>query len=130
MRGMPEFETYCDEIDVTSMSRPDTSWNFRDKAGHIHCWHSPSGPADHYDHRERYDVPTLVYVVDSQWIDEFGYECESGHSECKQCGEHITPRRMADTHRQTIPGFRHYVIDGESVSPEEFAAKVAEAQRQ
>ena len=33
------FEMRCDIIDVTSMSRVDTSWRFVDPAGHEHRWY-------------------------------------------------------------------------------------------
>jgi hypothetical protein len=120
--GSDVFESGCELIDVSMMSRPDTNWLFTDAAGHVHRWHEvgSSEPAQSYQPEWAYEVPTLRWVVDDRWIDEDGEERETGHSECVQCGEHVTPRHTSDTTRQMIPGLRWYRINGQSVSEDEF----------
>jgi hypothetical protein len=86
--GSDVFESGCELIDVSMMSRPDTNWLFTDAAGHVHRWHEvgSSEPAQSYQPEWAYEVPTLRWVVDDRWIDEDGEERETGHSECVQCG--------------------------------------------
>ena len=114
------FEMECEPIDVTSVNRPDTSWALIDAAGHQHCWYANGAPAGPYNPQTTYELPTLKWVVDDEWIDEDGYERTSGHHECVQCGEHINPRCTADAWRQTIPGMARYYINGDRVTEEVF----------
>jgi hypothetical protein len=129
---MPEqFRTYCDQFEVTSMHRPNTSWRFTDAHGHEHRWHvtGDEHPATRYLPTETYDVPTLEWVkTGEEWIEDAEEPFEVGSYFCKVCGEEVDKGFTADDTRQFIPGMRHYTIDGESVSAEVFAAKVAEAQ--
>lgn len=93
-----------DMIEVTSLNRPDTSWRFTDAAGHEHRWFRDGKPAESYHPEGRYTVPTLKYIEDYPGDDEYP---ASGHSECIECGEHVTPGRRADTERQFIRGLRY-----------------------
>ena len=56
-------------------------------------------------------------IVDVPATDDYP---EVGHHECQQCGERVQPRQKADDCRQYIAGLREYLINGQSVSPEEF----------
>jgi hypothetical protein len=124
-KGM-QIEAGCEMIDVTSNHRPDTSWRHVDERGHVHQWHANGEPARGYSPMDKHDVPTLQYLVDEIWTDQFGERRELGHNECKQCGEHIEPRHTADTHKQMIPGLRWFKINGRDATEEE----VRELQKQ
>lgn len=119
-RGNDLFEAGCELVDVTSMSRPDTSWRETDANGHVHQWFSDGNPAATYRPDGRYDLPTLVWVRDDVGYYEDGTEYEIGHHECRICGAHVKPRSTADTNTQYIPGLRWCRINGENVSEEEF----------
>lgn len=119
--GQDVFEMTCDLIDATSLSRPDTAWCFIDAAGHEHRWHVGDLPATSYNPSGTYHVPSLVWVKDGEeWFEYDDEPHDVGHYECRLCGEHIEPRYRADDTRQQIAGLRHYSINGESVSEEEF----------
>jgi len=118
--GGHTFEVQCDMIDVTSMSRPDTDWRYTCRGGGLHAWYRDQAPASSYRPEARYHTPTLRWVHDGWGYYEDGERYEIGHHECAQCGEHITPRRTADTSQQFVPGLRHYFADGVPVSKEEF----------
>lgn len=122
------FEMSRDLIDVTSMHRPDTSWRFVDAVGHEHRWHVNGKPAESYNPSARYETTTLLWVKDGEeyWEDDDEPHAV-GHTECRQCGEHIEPRYTADTTTQHIPGIAHYRINGESVPKEEFERRYATA---
>lgn len=119
-RGNDLFEAGCELIDVTSMSRPDTSWHDTDVNGHEHQWFTGGAPAQAYSPSALYELPTLRWVVDGTQYYEDGEPYEVGHYECNECGEHVTPRSTADTNTQYIPGLRWCRINGEHVSEEEF----------
>ena len=76
------FEMSRELIDVTCLSRPDTSWRFMDSHGHEHRWYVGQEPAREYRPQESYTTPSLIYVVDDRWIDEDGEEQVVGHHEC------------------------------------------------
>ncbi len=118
----------CDLIDVTSNHRPDTSWRYTDKAGHVHQWHTKDGqPAKAYDASQSHTTPTLKWVKDGVGYYEDGEPYDIGHNECSQCAEHIEPRFTADTERQMIAGLRWFKINGEHVSGEAYAAAIEAA---
>ena len=126
------FDVFCDEIDVTSMNRPDTNWRFVDAAGHEHRWHIKTHdgmptPATVYRPLQFYAVPTVQKVIDSTGIDEDGYDYELSHLECIRCGEHIRPGSCADTNRVLIPGLRRYKVNGRSVTREVFSDQLYES---
>lgn len=123
--GNDVFETGCEMLDVTSLHRPDTTWRQVDKSGHVHQWYVDGSPAQSYDPAKQYTTPTLVWVKDGeQWYDDDDEPHEIGHLECSQCGEHIVPRSTADTETRYIPGLRWCRINGESVSKDEFEARL------
>lgn len=120
-----EFSTYADMVDVTSLSRPDETWEHIDQQGHRHRWEFADGSRV-YNPRVTATLPTLRYVIDDTWIDEDGDERTVGHHECITCGEHVDPRRTADTCRQFVPGLLHCFVDGKPVSLEDFQRLVEE----
>jgi len=121
------FSIVRDMIEVTSMHRPDTGWTCIDLEGHTHCWFVDGEPAVFYHPGRRYELPTLKWVVDGHWYSEDGDEHETGHHECKDCGEKVEPGYCADAHSQYVPGLtRHYVND-RPVSRAEFLARAKEA---
>lgn len=121
------FELDYDLVDITSLSRPDTSWRFTDAAGHEHRWYAKGKPAESYDPGARHELPTLQWVVTGIGYYEDGDEYEIGEYRCVQCSEVIQPRKTADTCRQMIPGLKHYRINGEHVTEQEFQARYAAA---
>lgn len=127
--GNDTFEMNCDLLDVTSLHRPDTSWRFTDAHGHEHRWHVDGQPAESYRPEAKHETPTLRWVFDEWEYWDDGERYQIGHHECRQCGEHIEPRYTADTSTQYIPGMRHYRINGEPVSKDEFERRVEEARR-
>jgi hypothetical protein len=88
------------KFEVTSLSRPDTDWVYRDKKGHVHRW-SPEGS---YDPKKEYTVPTLVYVKDDVGYYEDGESYDIGHEECARCGERIEPRLKPDDTNVYVQG--------------------------
>jgi hypothetical protein len=120
------FTVECEPFDVTSNWRPDTSWLFRDAAGHEHRWWTNGAPATDYNPQLSYDVPTLRRVIDEQWIDEDGSEREAAHLECVKCSEHVQPGHMSDPWRQFIPGLKRFYIDDEPVTEDEMRAAMKE----
>lgn len=113
------FEVHCEPMDVTSLRRPDETWEFTDPPGHRHRWEWPDGRRV-YQPQERASLPTLKYVIDRVEFDSEGEPYNVGHYECVACGAHVEPRMTADTTTVYIPGLRTYLIDGRSVSPEVF----------
>jgi hypothetical protein len=126
---MPDdiFETGVEQLDATSAHRADTAWVYRDAHGHEHRWHVDGKPADAYDPRARYDVPTLVWVKDGERIDEDGEPYEVGHLECRECCASVSPGYTADAYTVYVPGLRWFQINGEPVTGEEFARRWAAA---
>jgi hypothetical protein len=122
-RGDDVFELGCDMVDVTSSNRPDTAWRHTDARGHEHRWYANGRPAESYNPSAEHSLPSLVWVVDGIGSFEDGEPYEIGHYQCAQCGEHVQPRRTADTVQQFAPGLRWYRINGESVSKDEFMAR-------
>lgn len=122
------FEMHTELMDVTSLRRPDTSWRVIDANGHEHRWYVNGQPAASYDPEKSYETPTLVWVKDGeeQWDDD-DEPHDIGHLECRECGEHISPRYTADTTTQHIPGIVSCRINGERVSPEEYKARYEQA---
>lgn len=126
------FESYTDKIDVTRMSRPDTSWHFVDAAGHEHRWYHNGEPAKAYDPMHRHDLPTLERVLDPPMIDEEDLDTDDyqrSHLECRICREHIRPGYTSDAYRTYIAGLTRYSINGASVSHEEFKARAEAAMK-
>src|SRR5690349_8267011 len=110
-------------IDVSSSSRPDTSWDVVDAAGHSHRWYVNGEVAQGYDHLQSYSTPTLRWVKDETGYWEDGESYDIGHYECRECGERVEdPRYTADSYRRFMPGLASYEIDGRSVSQEDFDA--------
>jgi hypothetical protein len=122
--GPDVFEMQCDLVDVTSLHRPDPTWRHVDAHGHEHRWYVDGTPAVSYDPSARYETPSLVWVKDGEeFWDGDDEPHDVGHLECRQCGDHVEPRYTADDTRQHIPGLRRYRINGEPVTPEEFARR-------
>lgn len=122
--GADRFETFYDRIEVTSLHRPNPGWRHVDAAGHEHRWYTGGSPAERYDPLLRYDVPTLVTVVDAEATDDYP---GVSHSECRLCRARVWPGYTADFSPQYIPGLRHYRINGERVTPEEFERRARAA---
>ena len=122
------FECGCEPIDVTSASRPDTSWRVVDAHGHVHEWYVDGTPATAYYPEANHETPTLVWVKDGEeyWEDD-DEPHDVGHRECRQCGEHIEPRYTADTCQIYIAGPRWCKINGQLVTLEEFVLRVKAA---
>lgn len=121
------FESGAEMVDVTSMSRPDTSWRFTDAAGHEHRWYADGQPADTYSPSKSYDLPTLIWVVDGTRYYDDGEPYEVGHYECTRCAEHVSPQRKSDDTTQYIAGLRWFRINGEPVSEDEFKRRLPRA---
>lgn len=128
--GPDVFDSSCDLVDVTSLHRPDTSWLFTDAHGHEHRWYVDGTPAVSYSPSARHETPTLIWIKDGEefWEDD-DEPHDVGHLECRQCGEQIAPRYRPDDTTQHIPGLRHYRINGEAVSEDEFTRRLADHQR-
>ncbi len=122
--GPDVFEAGCDMIDVTSNNRPDTSWRHVDPSGHEHRWFANGVPAESYNQAAAHDVPSLVWVKTDVGYYEDGSEYEIGHNECRECGAHVEPRYTADMWQQMMPGRHWFKINGQSVTQEDFAARV------
>ncbi len=117
------FEVHTDMIDVSMLHRPDTAWKHVDANGHAHRWHvtGHAEPATSYAPPASYETPSLVWVKDGEeyWEDD-DEPHDVGHLECRECGEHVSPGYTSDTTQQMIPGLRHYRINGQSVTREDF----------
>lgn len=109
-----------DMIDVTCLSRPDTSWKYIDRSGHVHRWYEKGRPATKYYPTAIYTTPTLVCIYDGAGYYEEGEGYNIDHMECRLCGEPIEPVYTADTINQYMKGLSRYSIDGVLVSREEF----------
>lgn len=118
------FESGCELLDVTSISRPDPSWSYSDQQGHEHRWYVGDRPAENYNPVNKYEVPTLEWVHDEWRYDEDGERYEIGHLACKRCHETVKPRKIPDQTTQYVPGLRWFTINGEPVSPEEFERRM------
>ena len=117
------FEMRRDVIDVTSCHRADISWIYVDPARHIHRWFEQDAlePATKYDPDKAYFVPTVTFVEDVAATEE---EPAIGHYECTQCRARVIPGYTADVYRVFKAGMRHWLVDGEEVSPKDFLAAV------
>lgn len=129
--GGDRFLVESTPIEVTSLSRPDSSWSHVDAHGHKHQWHvdlTPKGtlPAAHYDPRRRYSLPTLRRVVTTQGGDDYP---DIYHYECLECGDHVEPGSRPDDTSQYITGFQRYYINDEPVSREYFEQRLRDAQK-
>lgn len=126
--GTDTFEVYSGPpIDVTSNHRPNPTWRCVDSAGHEHRWHVNGAPAESYDPRLRYDVPTLETVSlgglnEPSDIDEDYEPSYVTETRCKQCGQRVDPGYTVDECRTFIPGLQGFRINGRPVSKEEFDA--------
>jgi hypothetical protein len=123
-----EFRTEVDTVDITSnVPEADPEWSFTDGHGHEHRWQNYEIKGGLWV--EGAELPTLRWVVDEEWVDEDGDDREEGHYECIECGDKVTPgRRMPPAVCRTIPGMRHFYIDGEEVDEETFRRKLSEAE--
>lgn len=123
------FESFAALVEVTSLHRPDTAWRFVDVRGHEHRWYIGETPAESYTPGAVYTTPTLIWIKDGEeyWEDD-DEPHDVGHLECRQCGEHVTPGYRADDTPQYMAGLRHYRINGESVSPDEFTRRLRATQ--
>ena len=129
--GQLLFESGCELVDVTSLHRPDTSWQVIDAQGHEHCWYVNGLPAGSYNPATTHETPTLVWIKDGEeyWEDDDEPHAV-GHLECRQCGERLRPGYTADAYQVYVPGLRWYRIDGERVTEAEFMRRRdIEAQR-
>lgn len=118
------FEIQSEPIDVTRMSRPDTSWRFTDATGHEHQWYVNGQPAKDYQPANTYELPTLRWIVEIEATDEYP---EIGHHECRQCAEHVRPRNTCDTHKQFIAGPARFYVNGHPVSQSEYVRRAKAA---
>jgi hypothetical protein len=126
--GPDVFESHCDLIDVTSLHRPDPSWRFVDADGHQHVWFKDGRPATSYHPAGTYDVPTIEFVFEEWGYFEDGERYAIGHQECRQCRARVPePGFTAEAYTQYLPGLRHYTINGEPVSKDEFEARAKQA---
>lgn len=119
-----EFELRRDLIEVTSISRPDTSWLYHDAHGHEHRWYLNGKPAESYSPQQQYETPTLIWIKDGEeWWEDSDEPHPVGHTECRVCGEHIEPQRKPDDTQMYVPGMTYYRINGRSVDHDEFYAR-------
>lgn len=118
--GGHQIEVHREIIDVTRLSRPDTTWAHVDQAGHQHHW-EPQGP---YCPETPYSVPTLEWVVDTPGTDE---EPELGHYQCRVCHAPVTPGRTADNTRRFIKGPSSFIVDGHPTSREDLVQLLEQA---
>lgn len=125
--GGEEFESGCDVLDVTRLSRVDPSWVKVDATGHEHRWYLNGQPATGYDPAAIYETPTLVEIHDGYGYFEDGERYSLNHLECRICGETVQPGFRSDDSKQYIAGLRWWRIDGVNVSREEFEARLLEA---
>ena len=88
-----------DIIDVTPFQEKDPKWNFIDDKGHIHKWSFKEEMKDTSDDPDEYGAfcDSLIYVVDSE---AFGDYPETGHYECKLCGQKIVPGFRSPPYRR------------------------------
>lgn len=91
---------------------PDEKWQFTDAHGHEH--HYAPG------------YPTLRWIVDETWTDEFGDEMEDGHYECPRCGEHIAPGLTFYPYRRYIAGPTEWTLNGQPITEDEARAWLTE----
>jgi len=101
------FGMECDQIEVTPWMERAPSWRYTDPAGHRHSYG---------------DAGTYVWVVTDRWINDDGDEDEEGEYRCVQCGAVVRPGMQSPMTRSFIPGLRHFLLDGEEVDPDTFAA--------
>lgn len=120
--GDDTYEVITDQFEVTSLSRPDTAWHLRDSHGHEHRWFTNGAPATEYRPDQVYVIQTLNYVEDYPATEDYPAVF---HYECRECGEQVEPGVRPDDSPQYVPGIRHYYINGQSVSPDEFAQRTA-----
>jgi len=106
-----------DLLEVTSLHRPDPTWQYTDAAGHVHQWHTGRIVATSYRPDVHYHIPTLVLIVDVPATEEYP---AATHHECRQCGETIEPGYRADDHTQYIGGTMRYYVDDRPVQKSEF----------
>lgn len=134
---MPEYNFYAgphelrieaNPIEVTSMHRPDTNWEYVDEQGHRHCWYveGKEEPAGVYDAGNSYYTPTLRWVKEGTEYYPDGSPYEVGHHECVDCGEEVEKKYTSDTHPQYIQGPKRFYIDDRGVDKEEFEEMVNE----
>lgn len=125
--GDDVFESYCDLVEVTSSHRPDTSWRFVDASGHEHRWFADGKPAEQYRPIAKHDVPSTVSVFDGWGYWEDGERYAITHLECSQCGARVEPGYRPDDTTQYIQGLRHFTVNGERVTREQFEARAKQA---
>jgi len=107
-----ELSIHVDMVEVTDMGpRPDKSWEYTDKQGHEHFYDGYPVP-----------YPTLVDVPDGvYYCQDCRDEHDESHTECRICGEHITPGMTGgDMFRQYIPGRRQFMLDGAEITEARF----------
>src|SRR5678816_1218758 len=98
-------------IEETSLHRPDTTWYFIDREGHLHQWYEDDHVALGYHPSGKYVLKT-VYRVHDDWVyDEDGERREIWHYACRRCGETIEPGYKADDHTQYVAGLVRCYID-------------------
>src|SRR5688572_13871401 len=104
-----------DQLDVTSLHRPDLSWRFTDHSGHEHMWWDRDGPAEKYTPTQGYLVPTITWLQTSPATDDYP---EVGYYICTECGDKVHPGYCSDSISQFIPGPTHFYVDGLEVKRE------------
>lgn len=87
-----------DALEVIFPSEADPDWRVVDKQGHEHCWHFRQ--AGHGA-----SLPSLVWKIDeTYWCDSCRDEHETGHYECKKCGEEVKPGSRTPYGKQFVSG--------------------------
>lgn len=126
MKNGDIFEIRVEKLDVTSNHRPDLNWKAVCRNGHLHRWK----PGPHGDDQGA-SLPTMRYVTDGTYFcSECSDEHEYGHWECAVCGDPMAePGYTADTCRRYAAGLKTYLINGQSVSPQEWERRLAEVKK-
>jgi hypothetical protein len=101
------YEVRTDPIEVSSYSpRPDPDWTDTDSHGHTHT---------------RTSNTWRWVVTDVYWCSDCRDEHEDGEYRCNACGERVIPGTLpASPFPEFIAGPRHYLIDGQEVTEQEF----------
>lgn len=109
-----------DQIDVTMLGgnwKYDPDWRYVDKAGHHHWVLEGIGVFGRF--------PTLLYIIDSVYLDRDGEPQQDGHLCCSLCYEPIEPGRVPAP--STILGMKHWYLDDVEITEAEANAHLEAA---
>jgi hypothetical protein len=121
-----EFRTERSMMEATSLHRPNERWTHTDRHGHIHQWWTNGAPATSYRPTDHFIVPTLHWVQTGVEYTEDGDEIPIGEHRCVRCEEKVEPGYKPDDCTQYVPGLTRYLINGRSVSKEEYLRRYLE----